>query len=183
MQFNASGPNLNNEAKLDRARTWHRGPPTGKEQTRLSGRTGRRLPGRNGRGAAADIRKEGWFCVLTDRSKVQIFNEALWLRARMLRGCCVFRPQLVWTGIHIALEQALNRDCARTRCAFSKSSRFPNLMFCVSCAVMLTSELLFVRSRGRMIRETADTAAGSQVQRQTDHDRCVLSSMALQWCS
>ena len=159
--------------------------------------TAARLPGRSKRAcpegraaayregtAAAQRRLSGRRAAfLTDRSKVQIFNEALWLRARMLRGCCVFRPQLVWTGIHIALEQALNRDCARTRCAFSKSSRFPNLMFYVSCAVMLTSELLFVRIRGGMIRETADTAAGSQVQRQTPHDRYVLSSMALSWCS
>ena len=90
----------------------------------------------------------------------------------MLRGCCVFRPQLVLTGFHIALEQALNRDCAR----------FPNLMFCVSCAVMLTSELLFVRIGERMIRETADTAAGSQVQRQTPDDKRLLSSMTLRWC-
>ena len=128
--------------------------------------TAARLPGRSKRGypegraaayregtAAAQRRLSGRRAAfLTDRSKVQIFNEALWLRARMLRGCCVFRPQLVWTVIHIALEQALNRDCARTRCAFSKSSRFPNLMFCVSCAVMPTPELLLVRKEGSMVR-------------------------------
>ena len=64
--------------------------------------TAARLPGRSKRGypegraaayregtAAAQRRLSGRRAAfLTDRSKVQIFNEALWLRARMLRGCC-----------------------------------------------------------------------------------------------